>query len=263
MKTNEKIVFFTFVSDNYYYPVGTFKMVNSFKRFHPDIDLVVFRQDMVDKVFKENPGINFYNAKPVFAKLLTDKYDLVVNIDADSIILGRLEAVLSGDYEVGSVSNYNDYENRSIKNVTKKMFLNAGLVASRNPLFWDIWNDWNKNLDAMKYTCKENDILNLVWYNDSTIKKMKRKVFDKNKDYYGVKSLNREPEFVIDRNRVMCRGEQVFIYHHAKGGVLPKLQFETMGFPPEVVMFMNKISMEGVTEKYGNTKTLLDQSTTI
>jgi len=244
----EKVVFFTFVSDNYYYPVGTFKMVNSFKRFHPDIELIVFRQDIIDKVFKEK-GVNFYNAKPTFAKLLAPLYDLVVNIDADSVCLGRLDEVLKQNYEVGSVMNLNDYENRTIENIDEEMFLNAGLIASRNKDFWDIWE--KKNKKAMDYTCKENDIMNLLIYNNPKVKKMKLKVFDKKKDYYGCKSLNREGEFYIENGKVMCRDEQVFIYHHAKGGVLPKLQFEQMGFTPEVVKFMDFVSNYGKTERYG------------
>lgn len=245
----EKVCFFTFVSDNYYYPVGTFKMVNSFKRFHPDIELVVFRQDVINKVFKEKK-VNFYNAKPTFAKLLTPFYDLVVNIDADSVVLGRLEAILDQNYEIGGVINLNDYENRTIENVDEEMFLNAGLIASRNKDFWDIWE--KKNKEAMKYVCKENDILNLIWYNDPKIKKMKKKTFDKKKDYYGCKCLGREAEFYIEDNKVMCREEQVFIYHHAKGAVFPKLQFETMGFPQSVVDFLNTVTLYGKTERYGS-----------
>lgn len=244
---NEKVVFYTFVSDSYYYPVGTGKMINSFKRFHPEIELIVFRQDLVDQVFKKE-GLNFYNAKPTFAKLLADAYDLVVNIDADSVVLGRLDAVLAQDYDIGSVMNLNDYENRTIENVTEEMFLNAGLVASRNKEFWDIWEDANK--DAMKYVCKENDILNLMIYNHPEVKKMKLKVFDKDEGYYGCKSLNRESEFCVEDDKVMCRGEQVFLYHHAKGGVLPKLQFETMGFPKNVSDLMYFVSLYGKTERY-------------
>lgn len=243
-----KVVFFTFVSDSYYPLVGTEKMINSFKRFHPDIDLVVFRQDMIDKVFKEK-NVNFYNAKPTFAKLLTPYYDLVVNIDADSVVLGRCEAILKGDYDVMAAWNYNDYENMSLENVNDRMFLNAGLVGAKNELFWDIWEEENKK--AMKYLAQENSILNLVWYNNPEVKEMKRVIIDKDKDYYGCKSLNREGEFYLKDNKVMCRKEQVFIYHHAKGGrALPKLQFEKMGFTTEVASYMYAISMYGKSVRY-------------
>lgn len=246
---NEKAVFYTFVSDQYYYSVGTPILINSFKRFHPDIDLIIFRQDMVDKVFHEK-GLNFYNAKPTFAKLLTPHYDLVVNIDADSIVLGRLNSILDEDYEVGGVMNLNDYENRTIDNVDEKMFLNAGLIASRNKEFWDIWEE--KNKEAMKYVCKENDVMNLVWYNDPKVSKMKKKIFDQDKDYYGCKSLNREGEFYMEDDKVKCRKEQVFVYHNAKGGVLPKLQFDKMGFPPEVVQYMMFVGNYGKSQRYGS-----------
>jgi hypothetical protein len=57
---------------------------------------------------------------------------------------------------------------------------------------------------------------------------------DKEKDYYGCKSLNREHEFYIEDNKLMCRGEQVLAYHNAKGQVFPKLDFNNMPFTPEV-----------------------------
>lgn len=249
-KKQEKVVFFTFVSDNYYYAVGTHKMINSFKRFHSDIDLVIFRQDIIDKVFKET-GRNFYNAKPTFAKILAPHYDLVVNIDADTVVLDRLEAVLKQDYDIGSVMNFNDYENRSIENVTEEMFLNAGLVASRNKKFWDIWEKENEK--AMDYTCKENDILNLIVYNHPEVKKMKLKVFDKDKGYYGCKSLGRETKFEMKGEKVMCKGEQVFAYHHAKGAqALPKLDFKNMYFPKEVIKYMEVVSFYGKSERYSS-----------
>ena len=244
----ERVVFFTIVSDNFYYPCGTPKFINSFKRFHPDIDLVVFRQDMVDQVFKET-GINFFTAKPVFAKLLTPNYDLVVNIDADSIVLGRLDEILEKDYDIGGVMNMNDYENRQIENISVKQYLNAGLVASRNKQFWDIWEHENRN--AFKYLCAENDILNLVWYNNPIVNKMKRKVFDEKKGYYGCKSLNREKECYLEDGKVMLRKEQVKVYHNAKGPRFPKLDFRKLGFTEEVSNHMDVLSNYGKTVIYG------------
>ena len=234
----EKIVFYTFVSDNFYEGIGTPKLISSFKKFHPDIKLVVFRQDTINKVFAEKL-LNFENAKPTFAKLL-DSYDLVVNIDADTIVTGRLEEVLKDDYEVGSVVQFCDISRPVIENVTSEMYVQAGMVASRNKKFWDIWEEANK--EAMKYYYKEQDVLNLVWYNDPEVSKMKRKIFDKDKNYYGTKSLGKEKEFYIERNKLMLRSEQVLCYHNARGHYMPKLQFDQLGFTPEVIEYLNKIA---------------------
>lgn len=249
----EKVVFYTIVDDNYYVPGGTPKLINSFKKFHPDIDLVVFRQDMITTIFNKE-GCNFFTAKPYFGRLLAPFYDLVVNIDCDNIILGRLDAVLAQDYDYGAPSNLNDYENRHFESedgtitVTDEMFLQAGLVASRKKEFWDYWIDWNK--EAHKYLCAENDTLNLMAYGDKRLKDWKLKMFDKNKDYYGCKSLNREGEFVIQDGKVMCRDEQVVCYHNAKGRSFPKLNFETMGFSDEVTAYMNYVGSFGTTVRY-------------
>lgn len=233
------------VDDRFYNPVGTPQFINSFKRFHPDIDLVVFRQDVIDKTFKEK-NINFYMAKPTFANLLTPYYDLVVNIDADHIILARLEEILKGDFDIVCPINKNDYENTSVNNITEDMYLQGGLIGSTNPEFWNTWETHNVN--ALDYKCKENDIMNLVIY--GPCKDMKLKILDKDKDYYGCKSLNREGEFYLKDNKVMCRKEQVFAYHVAKGG-FNKPRPEQLGFTKEVVDWMNGISNYGKTVKYG------------
>lgn len=231
--------FFTIVGDNYYYLAGTPVLINSFKYYHPDIDLIVFRQDMVDKVMGEK-GITFYNAKPTFAKLLTDRYDLICNIDCDHVITARLDAIIKGDYDVACPINKNDYENTSVENITEDMFLQGGLVASTSKKFWDVWEERNK--DAMRYKCKENDIMNLTIYN--TMPELKLKILDKDYGYYGCKSLGRESEFELRGKEVYCRNEKVFAYHHAKGGI-EKLNFDQMDFPYEVKQYLKYLGHYG------------------
>lgn len=251
---NERVVAYTIVGDSYYTPCGTPKFINSFKRFHPEIDLVVFRQDIIDAVFR-NTGCNFFTAKPQFGKLLANSYDLVINLDADNVILGRLDAVLAQDYDYGAAWNLNDYENRHFESqdgaikVTDEMFLQAGMVASRKKEFWDYWIDWNK--EAHKYLCAENDTLNLMAYGDERLKDWKLKIFDKDKDYYGCKSLNREGKFELRDNKIMLGDDQLICYHNAKGRSFPKLQYETLGFTQPVINYMNVVSDYGTTVKYG------------
>lgn len=240
-----KTAFYIMISDDHYYSEGAHIAINSFKRYHPDIDLVVFRQNTIDKVFKES-GCNWFTAKPVFAKLLMDKYDLVVNIDADHVFTGRLDEVLKGDYEVGATWNFNDYENSAFENITEEMYLQAGMVGSTSKKFWNEWDEANK--DAMKYLRKENDILNLVAYNSPS--KFKLKIFDKEKEYYGCKSLGREPKFYVEDDKLMCMGEQVRAYHFARGNVFPKLDIPNMPFTDEVKKWLMDKAF------YGNTVTI-------
>ena len=241
---SEKICFFTFVSDNYFYPIGAHKLINSFKRFHPDIDLVVFRQDMVDYVFEKYGYVNWLNAKPTFAKLLTDKYDLIINIDADTVILHRLDEVLEQNYDICTVWNFNDFMNVSVDNVSEEEYVHAGFVGARKKEFWDIWELANR--DNYMYKCAENDVLALIWKNNPTMKNWRKRIFDRDKDYWGCKSLGKEKEFYMKDGKVMYRNEIVKAYHHAKGpNAMPKLVFDKMGFQPAVAKFMEDVSMCG------------------
>ena len=231
-----------------FYPGGTHIAINSFRRFHPDIDLIVFRQDVVNKLFKEK-NINWFQAKPFFAELLEDKYDLIVNIDCDHIFLARMTEVFDKvDYDVAMPINFNDYENASFENITEEMYLQAGMVASTSKEFWKKWRLMNKK--AMDYLRKENDIVNLLIYN--AMPELKLKILDKEKDYYGCKSLGREPTFYIQYGNTYCRrgGGQVVAYHYARGGgALPKLNIPTMPLQEEVKKRWMEIAMEGQSIK--------------
>jgi hypothetical protein len=238
-------VAFTAVDDRLYYAEGTHIMVNSFKRFHPDIDLVVFGQFDIDRLFREK-GINWFQAKPYFAELLMHDYDLVVNMDADHVITGRMKEVFDNvDYDVAMPWNYNDYENASFENITEEMYLQAGLVASTSKDFWLAWQ--KKNETAMDYLRKENDTVNLLLYND--MPELKLKALDKKKDYYGCKALGREPKFRVQEDMLMCMGEQVLCYHFARGGQFPKLDFDNMPLTPEVQKWLKEIAFQRQTVK--------------
>jgi hypothetical protein len=245
-----KKVAFTAVDDRLYYAEGTHIMINSFRRFHPDIDLVVFRQDTVDKLFAEK-NINWYQAKPFLAELLEDKYDLIVNLDADHIVLDRMIEIFDNvDYDIAFPWNFNDYENASFENITEEMYLQAGMWATTSREFLARWREANAN--AMQYLRKENDIVNLVCYNDPEIRKLKLKIVDKEKDYYGCKSLGREPKFEARGDKTYCKDEQVRLYHFARGNHFPKLDIPNMPLTDEVKDLWTRIATEGQTVKVTN-----------
>lgn len=244
----KNICCFTAVEDKLFYPEGTHIFINSFKKWHPDIDLIVFRQDTVDKLFKEK-NINWYMAKPFFAELLENDYRTIVNMDADHIVLDRMTEVFDKtDYDVAMPWNFNDYENAAFENITEEMYLQAGMVASTSKEFWAKWRKANSH--AMKYLRKENDIVNLLIYNE--MPELKLKILDKEKDYYGCKALGREPEFRIEDGKCVCRNETVVSYHYARGGQFPKLDIDNMPLVDEVKDYWKQCAYYGQSIKISN-----------
>lgn len=250
-----KTVFFTIISDSHYHGCRTDDFIKSFKKFHPDVDLKVFNQKDIDSVFSNGVN-NFYNSKATFAKLLYDDYDLVVNIDADHIILDRLDEIIEGDYDVAAPANYNSWLNSGIKMATFtnshgnikeetivpfEKYLQGGLIASTSKKFWDEYEHACLKMSHL-LGHKENDVLNLM----ITMLPYKFKILDGDyvysspefKSYYNCASLNREKQMFVDGDRVMLDGKPVKCYHFARGGV-NKPTYSSL-FSPAVVNFIQE-----------------------
>lgn len=251
-----RTVFYTIISDSHYHGCRTDDFIKSFKKYHPDIDLKVFGQKEIDQVFAKNPKLNFYNAKASFAKELYNDYDLVVNIDADHIILDRLDEILVGDYDVAAPANYNSWLNSGIKistftnvhgNIHEntivpfERYLQGGLIASTSKKFWDEYEHACLKLSHM-LGHKENDVLNLMMI----MLPYKFKVLDGDyvygspafNCYYNCASLSREKMMNIANDRVWLDGKQVKCYHFARGGSM-KPSYEEL-FNTEVVHFIRE-----------------------
>lgn len=217
--------------------------MNSFSHFHPDIEMKVFDQHNIGAI-----GLNYLNAKATFGRMLSEHYDLVVNVDADHYFFARLDEILKADYDIACPANFNETDNLvGIKVssgingdanhqflVTLKMFLQGGLIASPSKEFWKHYEHatlkyWDK------FHCAENDILNLCAY----LNPYKVKVLDGNTDFnspehtcwYGCGIINKESKAYIESGQIMCEGKPVKAYHFAHGGAKRKY---TEIFSPEV-----------------------------
>lgn len=227
MVDNSKTVFYTIISDSHYEGCRTDEFIQSFKHFHPDIKLVVFRQRQIEEQFTLRPELNFYNCKAHFAKLLYDEYDLVVNIDSDHLILGTLDSILEADYDVACPANYNAMANASIKGgrgdvVSEKEFLQGGLIASTSKQFWDEYdyasvNNWSK------FTHFENDVLNvLLKFRNYKVKFLDGSGCYKDEafhSFYGCASLGQEKNFFVKDGEIRCFNKPVKAYHFSWGGI--------------------------------------------
>lgn len=141
------------------------KLVNSIRKFHPDIEIIRYHDEDIKAT--KDPAI-FYRATPYFAKKLMDQgYELVIKMDADSIVTGSLERVLQGNYEVGTVLNYNRvdpmrYGQISVGTVNPGAYYNCGFVAMTSKKFVEHWLRlcYTPHFDMLQY--REQDLLNII-----------------------------------------------------------------------------------------------------
>jgi len=226
-----KIAFYTLITNDFKYgKIDYNSFINSFKYFHPDIDLIVFEDDIIKKTFQENSWLTYENCKPTFAKLLYNDYDLLVNIDSDFYFFDRCVEILESDYDIAACANYNIECNTSIKKqninnfdiqeVTELNYIQGAMIASTKKEFWDEYEYLNKEL-AHKLPTKENDVLNIMWYSG----KYKTKILDGDvdfkssnfKQYYNCTSLGREKEAIIKNNKVYLDNKVMRSYHCGGG----------------------------------------------
>lgn len=190
------------VADNNYLPYA--KMLErSFKRFHPDIPFIIFGEEDIKRVPYSEP---YYRNKAFFGKELAEKYDLVINIDADSIVVGSLKDVLDAPYEVGCVLNnaitVPDPLQRPICALDRTnpiFYVNAGFVAARSKRFWQWWDSLNQRHFFQQYQFREQDTLNMIFhYGD-----LKCVNFDDSPDIYGLWLNGYWPQAVLNGDEIV------------------------------------------------------------
>jgi len=142
---------------------------NSFKKFHPDVPFKVITGDELKGELKIDPHF-FYRATPIIAQRYIKEYELVLKIDADSIITGSLDYVLNTkDYDVGTVMNWNRVDPKTYGvvqgwGILPVEYMNCGFVAMRSEEFVKQWKNlcFTPQFDRMQY--REQDLLNALIY---------------------------------------------------------------------------------------------------
>src|SRR5579864_2420165 len=104
-----KTAFFTHCSDDWYEPVGCYKLEQSLKRLHPEIPFIRFGSAAIAEQRQRDPALHWDIMIPVWGRLLSTEFDLLIHFDADSVVAGRLDEVLEGDYDIAAVRNNDDF----------------------------------------------------------------------------------------------------------------------------------------------------------
>lgn len=223
-------------------------MINSFHKFHPDIEVKVY--DEKDVGSKEN----FYRATPLFAKELINDYDLVLKLDADQIITGDLSHAFELDYDVAGVINFSRSDIKTYGPVTTldvpvDQYFNCGLVAMKSKKFVTHWWNLCTSYHFHHYQYKEQDLLNImIHYGDYNIVCLDR--YDPVYDYSAWHGLLSKGEW----NRCELRGgklilpkaddkyperdKEIKIIHWAGGGLEQKMNYRAY-FNEEVISYLD------------------------
>lgn len=160
-------------------------MLKTFRHFHDwpvvlvtnevkkeELDKLPDKIELVDlNAYLEDPFF-FYRATPIIAEPLLDKYELVIKLDADQLILGDLNYILeTKDYDIGTVINANRVDPMQYGwvelgriGISPIEYFNCGFVAMRSPRFVHNWlvDCFTPQFERMQY--REQDILNILCY---------------------------------------------------------------------------------------------------
>lgn len=164
-----KLCFFTVADQNNLKYAD--KMINSFRKFHPEAELILYGPKEIEKWASKDPQF-FYRATPIIASELFEKgYTAVCKLDADQIIMGDLNHIIDSDgYDVGTVLNFNRTDYKTFGPITTYIidctrYYNNGLVMMRNPAFVEHWKSLcftDEIFNNLQY--REQDILNILCY---------------------------------------------------------------------------------------------------
>lgn len=224
-------------------------MEKSFHHFNPDIELVIYGPEEMEKIKDPN---KFYKGTPLFARELLKDHDLVIKIDADTLFLGSIQHIIDNPmYDVGSVCNINRVDPQrygmvSIQGVGPQEYVNCGFVAMRSKEFVDRWWDLcnSKFFDRFRY--REQDLLNILFHFGG----YKAINFDFSYPMWhglvakgeGIHAVLRDGKVFIPKgeDKYPDKDTQLIAYHFAGGQGEPKMDYQKV-FPEEVIEFIDGI----------------------
>ena len=160
-----KTIAFTIADNNNlkYYEM----LKNSWNKFHPDIELKLYGEAEI-KSFSD--PMFFYRATPIVGKQLLDEgYEIVIKIDADSIVTANLSHTWDSNFDVAVVQNSNPKEAKTypvaVWDIPPMAYVNCGYVVMKSKGFVNHWLALCMSHHFNNYQMKEQDLLNiLVFY---------------------------------------------------------------------------------------------------
>jgi hypothetical protein len=141
------------------------RMVRSLLHFHPEVNLEVTAPQEVERLGLMRLGWGY----PLIELPLFERYSTVTHIDADVIVVDRLDELFeeSGDVRAGrNNSDHNrccNHRGVSLPRVSWKSYVNAGIHSVSSPAFMERWLEITQR-HVRRYRYGENDTLNVLFH---------------------------------------------------------------------------------------------------
>lgn len=148
------------------------KMIASFKKFHPNIDVTIFNLEDLRNMVKIPYWDHSFRITPPIMRHVLQEYDYAVRLDADQIITGNLEHILEGDYDVAVVQNSSPYDwethfrstgqRLSLYDLSPLDYVNCGFVVMKSKRIAEHWFNLCHQPWFINYPFREQDLLNIL-----------------------------------------------------------------------------------------------------
>ena len=182
--------------------VEYFEMLKkSLRHFNQKTDFILFGENDIKQA---NDPMIFYRAAPYFAKKLFEQgYTEVCKLDADTLVLGNLDHIWEGDYDVAVVHNANPREFKTypvvVWDIQPMEYVNAGFVVMKSERFINHWLNLCYSPRFEHYQMREQDLLNiLVFYGDYKVRDL-----DASNKWHGLASKQYTPSAVLKGEKIV------------------------------------------------------------
>ena len=243
-----KKAFFTIADKNNmkYYEM----LKNSLNKFHPDIPLILIDEEKVNQL--GDPHF-YYRATPIIAKALFKDYDAVCKLDADQIILGNLDHIWEGDYDVAVVKNSNPKDDAAypvrLLDIDPLSYANCGLVVMKDKVFVDHWLKLCMSGHFGNFQYREQDLLNIMLFycSEQFGGPYKVKWLDDGDKWHGMVYKRYEPNVILKGKKLLLpksewpKDDKEIVMWHAGGGNTPNKMNYRQKFSSEVSKYIDTL----------------------
>jgi hypothetical protein len=220
------------------------RMLKMLFHFHPEVNIDI----MNEADLRKNNLLFSARTYPEVGKFLSSTYDTITHIDADVLIVDRIDELLDNESDARAGRNNSDNHkagtNLAFTNpsLDSNLYVNAGIHSVTNHLFWEDW--LSGCIDhSDKVTFAEQGILSELFnsgkYNSILLDPIDSNVYYGTSCLYGnITHWDSWKEIIVKDNKLYLNNKLIKMLHFAGGGVKPPI--ENL-FTKDVLDFVNNI----------------------